>query len=68
MFLGSWRGAAVAVKQLHQDVFEGAHGQQELAVRSLAPPPSPPPSPPPPPPRPPLTPPYSEGDSRESYR
>jgi precorrin-6x reductase len=32
--LGTWRGAAVAIKQLHQDVFEGAHGRQELAVRA----------------------------------
>jgi len=31
--LGAWRGAPVAIKQLHQDVFDGAHGHQELAVR-----------------------------------
>jgi len=30
VYLGSWRGAAVAIKQMHQSVFEGADGKQQL--------------------------------------
>lgn len=36
VYLGSWRGAAVAIKQMHQSVFEGTDGKQQLEVRFVS--------------------------------